>query len=57
MILKCECGNEEEITIDESDLKRKCVWHTGKNFRIKISRHHQLHIDCLKCGIKIEMYA
>jgi hypothetical protein len=56
MILKCNCGNEEEFRISEMNTKRNFCFGID-NFKIKISKHHVLHIDCLKCGLKFELFA
>jgi predicted RNA-binding Zn-ribbon protein involved in translation (DUF1610 family) len=54
---KCDiCNNEEQLNEDFQESKRKECWNV-KNFRVKISRHHELHIDCNKCGYKIKIYA
>lgn len=57
MILKCsKCGNEEVLEISNGDCRRKYCY-TANTFKIKISRYHDLHIDCLKCGCKINIFA
>jgi hypothetical protein len=54
--LICDCGNEEDFKDMLFDIKRKrpdYIVRMSDKFRIKVSSHHNIHIDCKVCGKKI----